>query len=208
MKLKGMALQLQAVITLCMIAFIAGGCLLYNHVKLNLEKNTRLHEIAMIQNALQQYAHNHKGAIPLAENDHKFRYAVSTKPYSKDWKGQDLTAAGMNQQENGRFQYEKPGLYPADLYELCELGYLPENFLGTLGYTHNNRYLNLTSGKIATDSPQAIVTTFGNDTAKYTYKVYPHKYSDQFAQYTKYELSFTSTRWPEGVKRVVGDDGT
>ncbi len=170
MKRKGLVLQFQLVLLLVMITLLIGGGLWFNSITLDREKTARMHEMAAIQLALTKYAKHHTGATPRKED------------------AQDEWILGTFQRgdsEVNRFLYDKPGLYPKDLFELCELGYLPANFFGDMkAYQKTGR-----------DTDNSVTTYYGSPAkGQYTYTVYKSdKLGDDsfFKQYVKYELSFT-----------------
>lgn len=166
MKRKGLVLQFELVIVFLMIALLIGGSLVYNNIAINRERMARLQEMSAIEIALEKYAKHHVGAVPRVEDNND----------PNEWV---LATIKKGDDEVNRFLYDKPGLYPKDLFELCELGYLPKNFFGEM-----DDYQTISDSYPATSS-------YGvSGKGRFIYKAYENELDTDIKQYTKYELSY------------------
>ncbi len=163
-KLKGMVLQIELIIFFLLLIILFAGSMLFKSYVINLERTKRMQEISAIHIALSKYAKNHHGAVPRS-TDLANNFSSST-----------VTIGGKSVDI---FLYDKPSLYPKDLYELCELGYLPASFFGEL-----KAYTTSSTGN-------SITTTYGTEaTGQYIYKVTASNKDTERKQYVKYSLSY------------------
>ncbi len=197
MKRKGLIFQYQLVLLFLMIAMLMAGGFFFRSISLDREKIARLHEMEAIQLALTKYADDHTGVVPVDGQD-TLKFSAITKDYGDPY----------GEVENSKFLYEKPGLFPKDLYELCELGYLPASFRGTLREYKDKNYSPVdTSG---TEEPKK----YGDKNGYYLYEVSTYDGSntenDHYTkQYTYYKLSYVSPKFTIpakefGVKKKKG----
>lgn len=167
MKRKGLAFQLELVLVLLFTAIIAAAGFLFRSYKSDSQLLARQREMDSINIALSKYATLHHGAIPDSSGGFKYK---------------TVTRGGTTSFE--KIVYAQPGLFPKDLYALCDYGLLPPNFFGSLkSYT-------------VTSTARTITTTYGNTTnGQYTYKVIADSGDTTTPQYTQYELSFKCSRF-------------
>lgn len=204
MKRKGFALQLEAVLVILMIAILAATSFFYVAGSTNRQKDQRLREMEAIRIALLKYAKNHRGAIPTKDKD-TFLYKTVTHHYK--YKDKDTSEEKENDQEVSKFEYETPGLFPKDLNELVELGYMEASFYASIsgdrdknGYTAPANYLTPNDYNTA-----AVVTQkLGEpEHGQYIYKAYTNEYDTDTAQYTKCTLEFVSERFKLGPIEIT-----
>ncbi len=178
MKRKGMILSIEFVILIVIIILLSGGGLYYYRAKASNDKDMCINEMQMIARALDKYALAHRGSIPVNSSGN-----ASTK-YQMTTSITDLSGTAA-EAHKPHFITQEPGLYPVELYELVELGYLPGGFAQTL-----SKYKYTTA-----PNSKTVTTVYTGNNYSYTYKVEANNNTSNGYQYTKFTLSFTSTKF-------------
>ncbi len=194
MKRKGMALTLEAVIVLLIIAIVAAGSFFAVIGYENHNKIERQRELESIRIALLKYAHNHRG---VTEPDGGFKLITVTHSF-------DLKDGSVEEQESTHLTYEAPGLFPKDLNELVEFGYLPASFRGVLTGADSD-YVSEDYIKFDNYSESApAAKVYGTGDGKIVYRVFPDpnmKADDDgngIAMYTKCTLKYEEPKFSIG----------
>ncbi len=194
MKRKGIALQLEAVVAILVAAILSFSAFFVIINYQDHEKIERMRQLEAIRVALIKYAKNHRG---IAEPVGGFELKDVTHTYTE--------GSSQKSQQTKHMVYEAPGLFPKDLNELVELGYLEPYFFGVItgadsGYSGNTNYIKFDT--YSNSAPSAKV--YGTDTEKIIYQVFPDPNLKEttngkgFSMYTKCTLKY------EGPKFSIG----